>query len=120
MCFVSFHWLYITAKSECNIQANTGLTAGPRLYWYIASLGSLFPYIGIEGDYAEFKGEGTKGIGYMAGGFVGGEVYLYRRFSLQFDFGPVFVSLGERNITNVSIQSGGIGFMMNVGLTYYF
>jgi len=106
---------------EASVQyEKTALTAGPRLYCYIASLGSLFPYIGIEGDYAQFKDEGTKGVGYMAGGFVGGEVYLYRRFSLQFDFGPVFVSLGERNITNISIQSGGIGFMANFGLTYYF
>jgi hypothetical protein len=96
------------------------MAAGPRMYLYISSLGSIFPYIGIEGVYAEFKDGVIKSTGYAAGGFIGGEVYLHRRFSLQFDFGPVYVSLKDTEISIQSIQSGGVGFIVNFGLTYYF
>jgi hypothetical protein len=95
----------------------TALVVGPRVCRYVGSLGSLFPYIGLEGDYVRFKDEGVKSAGYAAGAFVGGEVYLRQRFSFQFDFGPVYVSLNDQIIT---ITSGGIGFMLNFGLTYYF
>jgi len=94
----------------------TTMAGGPRMYLYIASLENLFPYIGIEGDYGKYKDEKVESVGYAAGAFVGGEVYLFRRLSLQCDFGPVYVSLKDREL---SIQSGGMGFMVNFGLTFY-
>jgi len=110
--FVTDRWA-VEAKYQYEKSAMAG---GPRMYFYIASLGSIFPYVGIEGDYGKYRDEKVTSVGYAAGAFVGGEVYIYRRFSVQFDFGPVYVSLKDREL---SIQSGGIGFMVNFGLTYY-
>lgn len=105
---------------EAKIQyEQTAMAAGPRVYVYVASLGGIFPYVGFEGDYGEYKDERVKSKGYAAAAYAGIEVYLQRQFSLQFDFGPVYVSLRDGTAPSQSIQSGGLGFMVNFGLTYY-
>ena len=93
------------------------LVAGPRLYGYIGSLGRLFPYAGLEGVYARFRENEVAANGYAAGAFVGGEIYIRSKCSIQFDFGSTYIFLADRNL---SISVDGLRFTTNFGLNYYF
>jgi len=107
----------------------TAMAVGPRLYYYLTPMANLFPYFGLEGAYVMNSTDKAKDSGYIAGdqtlkstgfaagGFMGTEIYVYNDISLQFDFGPVYVALANKDET---LESGGIDFMINFGLTYYF
>jgi len=117
-CFIADR-LSVEAKFQYR---KTAMIAGPRLYCYFWQLGSIFPYFGIEGDCGSYKHKewGKRLTGYAAGGFIGAEVFLCRRLSVQVDCGPVYESFVHLNQTTHSSNDGGVEFAVNAGLTFYF
>jgi hypothetical protein len=49
--------------------------------------------------------------------FLGTEVLVRRRFSVQFDFGPAWIHLKD---SSYDISQSGIEYVVNFGLNYYF
>ena len=90
---------------------------GGRLYLYVFPSGPIYPYLGIEVNYAMYDGGGVgmKGNGTMTEPLAGLEYFLWKKLSLQFDFGPAYITL-ENNRAWVY----GIRYAVNFGLTYYF
>jgi len=103
---------------EARGQFGEGISAyGLRGYYYFNPKGKPRYFTGMEADLINFKGEESKGNGWCAIGFLGGEYFLSERFSLQLDFGPVYVSIKDKN-TNLS--EGGIDYLVNMGINLYF
>jgi len=88
---------------------------GGRLYLYVFPGSRIYPYLGAEGDYVQYLGEGLNAGGYLASGFAGVEYFAWKKLSLQFDFGPAYVGLEQGGAT-----VSGIRFVVNFGLTVYF
>jgi hypothetical protein len=88
--------------------------AGGRIYRYLFPSGRIYPYLGIEGDVAEYTIEGVNENGYLGEAFAGLEYFIWKKLSLQFDFGPAYVGLNGDNPIN------GIRYVVNFGFTYYF
>jgi hypothetical protein len=84
---------------------------GGRMYRYVLPSGRVYPYLGVEGDYL-IAGAAD---GYAAEGFAGMEYFIFRKLSVQFDFGPAWVELGER-----AFSADEIRYVVNLGVTYYF
>jgi hypothetical protein len=103
---------------EIRGQYETGaFSAGGRFYTYFGPITHVFPYAGLEVDYASLKGKSAGGQGVVAELLVGGEIFLLRKVSFQFDFGPSYVYL--KNYKN-SISVSGVEYIVNFGLNYYF
>ena len=92
-------------------------STGGRFYRYFSLISGVFPYAGLEVDYASLKGKAANGQGVVAGLLAGGEYFLIRSFSLQFDFGPSYIYLKD---ARTSISVGGLEYIVNFGLNYYF
>jgi len=88
---------------------------GGRAYLYVFPSGRIYPYLGVEGDYVMYKGEGLDAGGYLGEAFLGLEYFILKSLSLQFDFGPAYVGLNQ-----AGISVGGLRFVVNIGLTQYF
>ena len=98
--------------------ADAVLVTGLRASRYFSPLTQVLPYFGVEVDYVGFTSEYTKGIGYVAEAFVGGEYFVWpKHVSVQFDFGPAWLGLKDRNY---DLTVSGIEFIVNFGITYYF
>jgi len=91
--------------------------AGPRLSRYFGPITGVFPYIGVEADYVNFKGEVSEGSGIFGEVLIGGEYFFWKKTSVQFDFGPAYIFLKDKNY---SVSVGGIEYVVNFGLNYYF
>ena len=103
---------------ELRGQYETGaFSAGGRFCGYFGPITHVFPYAGLEVDYASLRGKVAKGRGVVVELLVGGEVFLLRRISFQFDFGPSYIHLKD---ANTSISVGGLEYIVNFGLNYYF
>jgi TolB-like protein len=87
---------------------------GGRLYWSVGQFGRLLPYVCAEGDYGGFDDGTSKASGYLGGLFAGLEYFPWRRFSVQVDFGPAYVSL-----TGDSATTSSLHYILSFGLTYY-
>jgi len=92
-----------------------GQAYGGRLYLYVFPGSRVYPYLGAGGGYARYQGEGLNADGYLGEAFAGLEYFLWRKLSLQFDFGPAQVGLKEG-----AVSATGIRFVVNFGLTVYF
>ena len=88
-----------------------------RAFRYFNPVAKVYPYVGIEGAYARYKTEVTAAQGYAASGYLGGEYYIWKQVSLQFDFGLAYISLGENKH---KLTVSGMEYVLNFGLTYYF
>ena len=93
------------------------LVPGARICRYSGPLAGIFPYFGVEGAYAQYKGDEATGVGYAGAAFLGGEYYVFKRISVQIDFGPGYVSLDDKEY---DVDVSGIEFVVNAGLNYYF
>ena len=108
-----------SSKSAWELRAQSGLgvfAIGPRYYRYITSTG-LRLFWGLEADFISFKGKESKGSGWAAGGFAGGEVPLTNHLGLAMDFGPMYLSLAE---TEYSQSAGGIEYVFNTAIYWHF
>ncbi len=112
---------YITGgKSawELRVQAGSGLLAlGPRYYRYLTRDANPRLFLGIEADYITFKGEVSKGTGFAAGAFVGGEIFLTKQIGLLMDIGPMFINLKENDYSQ---SDSGMDYMVNMGIYWHF
>ena len=98
--------------------ADAVLVTGLRASRYFSPLTQVLPYVGVGVDYVGFTSDYTKGIGYVAEAFVGGEYFVWpKHVSVQFDFGPAWLGLKDRNY---GLKVSGIEFIVNFGITYYF
>jgi hypothetical protein len=90
---------------------------GLRGSWYGGKVEQVHVYGGLEGDYLRFDGEESRGNGWAASAFLGGEVFVTRGLAVQLDFGPAFVSLKD---TGTAIAESGMEAVINIGVVYYF
>lgn len=91
---------------------------GMRTLWYFnPEAKRLQIFTGLEGDYLSFQGLTSKGTGFAGVYLLGGELFLSKSFSFQFDFGPTYISIKHQDSSD---KETGIDFMYNFGLTYYF
>jgi len=108
-------WM-VEARGQYEKEART---LGGRLYLYVFPGGGIYPYLGVEGDYiktlAITTSDGLYAVGYLGEAFAGLEYFIWRKLSLQFDFGPAYVGLGEGGVS-----VSGIRYVVNFGLTLYF
>jgi len=110
---------YLTGNHAWELKAQSGsgiLAAGPRYYRYLTNSG-LRLFWGLEADFISFKGQESKGSGYAAGGFAGGELSLTDNLGLAIDCGPMFISLSE---SSYSQTESGMEYLVNMGLYWHF
>jgi len=98
------------------------ISYGVRAYAFSPGLlnkksSNIFPYLGYEFDLIQFKGETSKGAGYLSSVYFGGQMFLNRMISFQYDFGPAWFSIKD-NPTGFSINK--MEYMMNFGLNLFF
>jgi hypothetical protein len=104
--------------AEVRGQYETGaFSAGGRFCRYFGPITGVFPYAGLELDYASLKGKTAGGQGVVAELLAGGEIFVLRRISFQFDFGPSYIYLKN---AEYSVSAGGLEYIVNFGLNYYF
>lgn len=102
---------------EVKGQAEGGTAAGGfRAYKYFAAVERMFLFLGIEGDYIQFKGKISRGSGAAAEFFGGLEYFVSPSISLQADFGPVYIYLKNRH---EPVSVGGLEYVANFGLNLY-
>ena len=90
---------------------------GGRFCRYFGPNTGVFPYAGLELDYASLKGKSASGKGVFTELLVGGEIFMLRSVSFQFDFGPSFIYLKN---AEYSVSAHGLEYIVNFGLNYYF
>ena len=90
---------------------------GLRGYRYFRPDPKIFLFVGLEGDYVRFRGDSSKGGGYLGEVFAGSEYFVLPHVGIQADLGPAYVDLKD---TATSLSAGGIEFIFNVGINYYF
>lgn len=93
------------------------IVGGLRSYYYFKSESKVLLFGGLETDFVSFKGDDSEGTGFAGELFVGGEYFFDKKFSLQLDFGPAYISLKDKD---TSISDGGIEFVANIGVNFYF
>ena len=86
-----------------------------RGYWNFYSGKKLTAFTGLEGGYIKFDTLDTKGTGYEGAAFVGGEYFIYERFSFVLDFAPTFI-----NLKSDEFKIDGIEWVTNLAVYYYF
>lgn len=104
---------------EPRLQIDQGVViGGVRGYRYLKKfMDKVLLLSGFEADYISYEGEESKGIGFTGGVFLGAEYFILKRLGFQMDFGPVYVSLKDRD---TSITANGISISINVSINYYF
>lgn len=110
---------YLAGKHAWELKAQSGsgiLAAGPRYYRYLSN-SNLRLFWGLEGDFISFKGKESKGTGFAAGGFAGGEIFLGKYLGLSMDFGPMFINLNEKDYSQ---SESGIEYVINMALYWHF
>ncbi|MDI6792246.1 MAG: hypothetical protein QME81_05185 [bacterium] len=110
----------INSQNTLEIRTQFGkdiLVIGPRYYRNLNPEGQTVVFLGGEADYLSFKGEASEGSGFVLEAFVGGEYFTTPNLGLSLDIGPAYISLKDKD---TSESEGGVDFVTNLGLTYYF
>jgi len=103
---------------ELRAQAGSGAFAlGPRYYRYFKQAANPRLFFGIEADYLTFKGKVSKSTGYAGGAFVGGEIFLTKQIGLLMDFGPMYLSLSDKDFSE---SASNLEYVMNMGIYWHF
>lgn len=102
---------------EFKAQSGSGVLAlGPRYYRYLNTSG-LRLFWGLEVDFISFKGKASKGSGWAAGGFVGGELPITDQLGLAMDFGPMLINLTEKDYSQ---SENGLEYVVGLGVYWHF
>jgi hypothetical protein len=104
-------WM-VEAKGQYEKEAQA---YGGRVYLYVFPGNRVYPYLGTEGDLVKYAGDGMNADGYLVEPFAGLEYFMWKRLSLQFDFGPAWVGLEEGAVAIDELR-----YVVNIGLTVYF
>ena len=91
---------------------------GLRGYYYFSPKAKYLLFAGLEGDFVTFKGDESKGTGFAGEIFVGSEYFFNKKFSVQLDLGPAYISLKDTKDTTESVS--GLEYVVNFGINYYF
>jgi hypothetical protein len=92
--------------------------AGLRLHRHFQrSSPRLSLYWGAETDFVKFRGDDSKGTGFILGPFLGGEYRMERNISFQMDVGPMWVSLKDKD---TAASDSGVELVVNFGINFYF
>jgi hypothetical protein len=103
---------------ELRAQSGSGIFAlGSRYYRYFAQAANPRLFWGAEADYLTFKGKVSKGAGFAGGAFAGGEIFLTREIGLLMDFGPMYISLSDKNFSE---SASNLEYVMNMGIYWHF
>lgn len=103
---------------ELKGQSGSGILAvGSRYYYYLNDGSGPFIFLGAEGDYITFKGDVSKGTGFAAGSFAGGEILLSKHIGLLIDCGPMYISLTE---PDYSQSESSLEYVVNMGIYWHF
>ncbi|MEW6608550.1 MAG: hypothetical protein AB1414_14080 [bacterium] len=116
---------YISLKYGINSKISTELRCaygedilviGPRFYHNFNPKEKVVIYIGVEGDYVTFDKDNLDGNGYIGMAFVGMEYFSINNLTFCTDIGPAYVLLsGDKES-----EADGIGWVINLGINYYF
>lgn len=93
------------------------IVGGLRLYYYFKSESKVLLFGGLEADFISFTRDESEGTGFAGVLFVGSEYFFTDNLSLQLDIGPAFIALTDKD---TSISDGGIEFVANFGVNFYF
>lgn len=76
----------------------------------------FYYYVGLETGVCDTKKKYSdiSSGGFVAGGFIGIEKFLYKKFSLNLDLGP-YISTG--NVENITVSE--FDFVLNISLNFY-
>jgi hypothetical protein len=116
---------YISLKYGINSKFSTELrcaygenilVVGPRFYHNFNPEDRVVIYLGVEGDYVTFDKDNLNGNGYIGMVFVGMEYFSTNNLTFCTDIGPAYVSLSGNNDS----ETDGIGWVINLGINYYF
>lgn len=111
------YFLFNRYALEPRSQFETGVfVPGARICRYFNPISGVLPYLGVEGAYASYKSEESKGVGYAGVVLAGGEYYVGQKFSFQFDFGPAYIMLADKEY---EVDVSGIEYVINFGINYY-
>lgn len=112
---------YVTGdKTAWELRAQSGSGAfalGSRYYRYFKQAANPRLFFGIEADYLTFKGKVSKSTGYAGGAFVGGEIFLAKQIGLLMDFGPMYISLSDKDFSE---SASNLEYVMNMGIYWHF
>ena len=113
---------YVSVKDDFGSTAAEGkfatgdginLIAG-RGYWNVCKISPVTLFTGAEGGYIKFNTQSTKGTGWEASAFVGGEMPLAHWLSLALDFSPMYINLKSQG-TGIS----GMEYTVNFAIYIY-
>ena len=94
---------------------------GARVYQYFTDEyqkpRGLDLFMGVEADYVSFRGASSRGTGAAGEVFLGGEYFFSRRFSLQLDGGPAYMSIKD---AGTSLGVSRFDVVVNFGINLYF
>lgn len=74
-------------------------------------------YSGLEMAYITYKGDVSEGSGMAVSPYCGIEIGATKNITLQFDIGPVFIHLSDKNY---NVTGDYFQIMGNIGFNYYF
>ncbi len=112
---------YVSVKDDFGRSAAEGkfatgeginLIAG-RGYWNFCKFDPVTLFTGAEGGYIKFNTLSTKGAGWEASGFVGGEMPLANWLSFEFDFSPMYVNLKSQG-TGITGMEYAVNFAIYI------
>ncbi len=116
---------YISLKYGINSKISTELRCaygediiviGPRFYYNLNPKEKIVICAGGEGNYVTFDKDDIKGNGYIGMAFIGVEYFSTNNLTFHTDVGPAYVSLSSDDEN----KSDGIGWVINLGINYYF
>lgn len=90
---------------------------GLRGYYYFTRDSKVLLFAGLEGDFVSFKGDESKGTGYVGELFVGGETFFVNSLSVQLDIGPAYIFLKD---DDTSKDVSGVEYVANFSINFYF
>lgn len=103
---------------ECRYQTEDNIGVfGPRMYVLLRDYGKLNLFTGAEADYVAFTGQSSQGTGFACELFAGGEYFIDGNLSFQFDIGPAWLNITDRD---TSLSAYGMDTVVNMGFNYYF
>ena len=112
---------YVSVKDDFGSTAAEGkfatgsginLIAG-RGYWNFCKISPVTLFTGAEGGYIKFNTLSTKGTGWEASAFVGGEMPLAHWLSLALDFSPMYINLKSQG-TGISGMEYAVNFAIYI------
>jgi len=86
-----------------------------RFYRNFSSKGKTATFVGLEGGLINFDKEDIKGDGSFGMLFLGFEHSISKKMTFSLDIGPAYI-----NLSSEGTSEGGLEWVYNLGIYYYF